>query len=166
MSTAPRYILDANVFIEAARRYYAFDIAPKFWTSLSELALDGRILSIDRVKRELDRGKDDLTKWANDNSLNMFTSTIQPDVINCFRDIMIWLQTQDQYKSAAKTEFAAGADGWLIAYAKTNGCIVVTHEVPNNMIQIKVPIPNVCRALDVQFVDTFLMLRAVGIKFD
>jgi hypothetical protein len=25
-----KYVLDANVFIEAARRYYAFDIAPPF----------------------------------------------------------------------------------------------------------------------------------------
>jgi hypothetical protein len=24
------YVLDANVFIEAARRYYAFDLAPPF----------------------------------------------------------------------------------------------------------------------------------------
>jgi len=26
----PVFVLDANVFIEAARRYYAFDLAPKF----------------------------------------------------------------------------------------------------------------------------------------
>jgi hypothetical protein len=26
------FVLDANVFIEAHRRYYAFDIAPLFWT--------------------------------------------------------------------------------------------------------------------------------------
>lgn len=26
-----KYILDANVFIEAHRRYYSFDIAPSFW---------------------------------------------------------------------------------------------------------------------------------------
>jgi hypothetical protein len=25
------YVLDANVFIEAARRYYAFDLATRFW---------------------------------------------------------------------------------------------------------------------------------------
>jgi len=33
------YVLDANVFIEAARRYYAFDIAPKFWDTLIQLLL-------------------------------------------------------------------------------------------------------------------------------
>lgn len=44
------YVLDANVFIEAARRYYAFDLAPKFWDSLIEQVDCGVIESIDRVK--------------------------------------------------------------------------------------------------------------------
>lgn len=30
MTSSTVYVLDANVFIEAARRYYAFDIAPVF----------------------------------------------------------------------------------------------------------------------------------------
>ena len=46
------YVLDANVFIEAARRYYAFDLAPKFWESLVLHAADGRIQSIDRIKKK------------------------------------------------------------------------------------------------------------------
>jgi len=40
---AARYILDANVFIEATRRYYAFDLAPKFWDSLVHYAANGQI---------------------------------------------------------------------------------------------------------------------------
>lgn len=31
------YLLDANVLMEAARRYYAFDIAPGFWQALIQL---------------------------------------------------------------------------------------------------------------------------------
>ena len=30
MADEPTYVLDANVFIEASRRYYAFDLAPRF----------------------------------------------------------------------------------------------------------------------------------------
>lgn len=52
----PAYVLDANVFIEAAHRYYAFDLVPRFWDSLLHHAEDGVIGSIDRVKQELDRG--------------------------------------------------------------------------------------------------------------
>lgn len=55
------YILDSNVFMEAHNRYYAFDIAPGFWDALIGHAETGRIISIDRVKKELDKGEDDLT---------------------------------------------------------------------------------------------------------
>ena len=36
-----------------------------FWAALVDLASDGRVVSIDRVKGEIDRGKDDLADWAN-----------------------------------------------------------------------------------------------------
>lgn len=46
------YLLDTNVFIEAARRYYSFDIAPAFWTALLYYAEKGNLHSIDKVKDE------------------------------------------------------------------------------------------------------------------
>ena len=39
-----RYLLDANVFIEAYKRYYAFDIAPAFWNNLALAAQDGLVM--------------------------------------------------------------------------------------------------------------------------
>lgn len=33
-----KFLLDANVFIEAYRRYYSFDIAPSFWELLEKFA--------------------------------------------------------------------------------------------------------------------------------
>lgn len=35
MTSNTIFIPDANVFMEASRRYYAFDIAPPFWEALS-----------------------------------------------------------------------------------------------------------------------------------
>ena len=55
MTGDPFYVLDANVFIEAAHRYYAFDLAPRFWESLEHHAANGRVRSIDRVRQELER---------------------------------------------------------------------------------------------------------------
>ncbi|MHB9112955.1 MAG: DUF4411 family protein, partial [Thermoleophilia bacterium] len=40
------YLLDANVFIEAANRYYAFDLVPAFWQALIDHATNGELLSI------------------------------------------------------------------------------------------------------------------------
>ena len=61
------YVLDANVFIEAYKRYYAFDIAPAFWDNLVLMAQDGLVMSIDKVNAEIDPKNQELKTWANDN---------------------------------------------------------------------------------------------------
>ena len=48
-SSRSLFVLDANVFIEARKRYYAFDIAPIYWRSLIQEFNKGNLLSIDRV---------------------------------------------------------------------------------------------------------------------
>lgn len=74
---------------------------------------------------------------------------------------------QAQFSTAAKAEFAEteNADAWVIAFAKAVGATVVTHEKPNPHVQRRVPIPNVCDALGVPYVDTFEMLRALATRF-
>lgn len=53
MNTDQKYILDTNVFREAHKRYYAFDICPDFWTFLIEAHEKGILYSIDKVRKEL-----------------------------------------------------------------------------------------------------------------
>jgi len=162
----PVYVLDANVFIEAARRYYAFDIAPKFWDSLIQHAANGVIESIDRVlEPELNKGKDELAIWANGDFSHAFCSTDEDDVIESYKKVMAWVQGQSQFNDAAKAEFANEPDGWLVAYAVAKGRIVVTHEVLAPDARRKVPIPNVCEPFQVRYVDTFVMLRELGVRF-
>lgn len=76
-----------------------------------------------------------------------------------------WVYSQSQFMDAAKTEFAAGADGWVVAYAAVNGLTVVTHERYAPDAKRKVHMPNVCLEFDVEYVDTFSMLRDLGEKF-
>jgi hypothetical protein len=78
---------------------------------------------------------------------------------------MTWVQDQNQYLAVAKADFANGADGWLVAYARAKACIVVTQEVAAPDARRKVPIPNVCQAFNVLFVNTFEMLRNLGVQF-
>lgn len=93
---ADLFVLDANVFIEAAQRYYAFDLVPKFWESITEHAANGRVQSIDRVKQELDRGKDTLKEWASEHFNNAFASTDEPAIITSFAQVVTWVQTQNK----------------------------------------------------------------------
>ena len=159
------YVLDANVFIEAARHYYAFDLCTRFWDILLQHANEGTIESIDRVlKQDLDKGKDELSTWANDEFSHAFCSTDEDDVIESYGRIMTWVQGQSQYTDAAKAEFANAPDGWLVAYAVARGRIVVTHEVLNPDIRRKIPIPNVCEAFHIRYINTFDMLRELGAR--
>lgn len=166
MADGPIYVLDANVFIQAARRYYAFDIVPAFWQALENHAADERVLSIDRVRQELDRGKDELANWAKVSFHEWFASTDDTGVIQAYAELMQWAQAQKQYLDAAKEEFASdhGADAWLVAYAKARGCTIVTHEQVDPRIKRKIPIPNVCQAFGLSYLDTFEMLRALGVR--
>ncbi|MEW6357078.1 MAG: DUF4411 family protein [Planctomycetota bacterium] len=159
MSEDPRFVLDADVFIRAARDYYAFDLSTQFWEILLEHAGDGRVCSIDRVKKELDRGKDELAEWANNQFSDAFASTDRDEVVESYREIMQWVYAQTQFMDAAKADFADGADGWLVAYAIVDRRIVVTQEVLAPDVRRKVPIPNVCQAFGVRSVDVFAMLR-------
>jgi hypothetical protein len=82
-----------------------------------------------------------------------------------FGAVIAWVQAQAQYFAAAKAAFAAGADGWLIAYARTQGLVVVTNEQPAPASKRRVKIPDVCNAFGVNYVETFAMLRALSASF-
>lgn len=156
------YVLDANVFIQAAHQYYAFDLVPSFWEGLVWHAVEGKVLSIDRVEKELKKGKDELWDWARDHFSHAFVSTDEKDIIEVYGDIMEWARRQLRFTSAARSSFANAADAWLVAYAKARRCIVVTHERPEPNCKTRVKIPDVCDALKVPYMNTFDMLRELG----
>jgi len=158
------YVLDANVFVEAARRYYPFDLAPPFWQSLL-LHANTRVRSIDRVRHEVESGNDELASWMETHFSHACASTDEPAVTQSFAEIMTWVRSQRQFSEAAKAAFADDPDGWLVAYARAKGCVVVTHEVYNPEARKVVPIPNVCKQFNVRYVDTFAMLRDLGVRF-
>jgi hypothetical protein len=160
------YAVDANVFIEAHRRYYSFGICPGFWASLIYLHTQGRIFSIDRVRDEITGKGDQLAVWVADNVLDgCFESTDTPEIAAAYAELVEWVYAQPQFTDAAKAEFTQKADAWLIAYARVTGKTVVTHEVLNEDAKRRVPIPNVCEAFNVDYVDTFDMLSALGASY-
>jgi hypothetical protein len=166
MSVSRRYVLDANVFIEAKNRYYRFDLCPGFWAALVVQHEGGRVCSIDKVFDELANEGDRLSDWAKDEVPNtFFKKTHDHDVITAFQDMVKWVNSETQFMPTAKAAFASAADGWVIAFAKVNGLVVVTHEEYAADVKKKVPMPNVCLEFDVEYVNTFEMLEALNVKF-
>jgi len=162
-----KYVLDANVFIEAFQRYYAFDIAPSFWNLLVSQAMNGRVISIDRVKDELIARDDELSVWAyHEFSPYFMPSTTDQQILQNYGILMNWAQAQKKrFKNGAIRDFSQShkADAWLIAYVMSNpGHILVTEEKydPNNRKKILIPV--VCREFHVPWIDTFDMLRRIN----
>lgn len=166
MAKKTQYLLDANVLMEAKRRYYRFGLCPGFWDCIAWQYKQGTLGSIDRIKKEIDQGKDDLTQWAKRSApKGFFASTTEAEVAAWFGKMVAWAQAEKQYLPEAKTEFASGNDAWLIAYAKQYGLTVVTHETYDAKIKNRVKIPNVCDEFGVHCIDTFDMLEALKTQF-
>lgn len=156
------YLLDANVFIEAHRRYYSFDICPDFWDWLKRKHEEDSVFSIKEVYDELCDSEDELSEWAEKMSMrNFFKETDDMATINKVRELMNWANTE-KFTKAAVDEFYSSADIFLVAYAKAHDFIIVTNEVYDENIKKRVKIPNACEFIGVEYVDTFQLLRKVG----
>ena len=164
MPDAVKYILDANIFIEAKNRYYAFNLCPGFWDSLLHHNSMGNLESIDRVKKELLEGKDNLATWSK-KAAGLFASTDSKLVTTAYRNIIQWVQSQERFFDAAKSKFADDPDAWVIAYAKANNVVVATEEKSAPKSRKVVKIPDVCKHFNVKCTDTFDMLHKLGIVF-
>lgn len=154
------YLIDSNVLIEAKNRYYAFDIAPGFWTWLDQAHRRSVACSIDAVRDELLAGNDELATWAHANAA--FFRPVDQGTTRHFRDLTTWATSQN-FTQAALTEFTGtNADYLLVAYACEHQHTVVTHERSQPNARSRVLIPDACLAMGVRTADTFQMLRRTG----
>lgn len=163
----PTFLLDTNVFIQAHRSYYAMDICPGFWECLIHHYKNGRLLSIDSVRSEMiDKERDPLEKWVKKIApKDMFVSTNDLKVGNAYQKVINWLNGRG-YSDRVIRDFSAGADGWLVAYAMAyDGVELVTTEVHSIQAKNRIPIPNICEQFNVDYLNSFSMLKKLEVKF-
>ena len=165
-----KYCLDTSVYTQAHRQYYAFDLAPGFWNSLKSHATDEILISPTAVLTELEKGNDELAKWAKDNRDILFS---EPDVkiVESFRQIADFINQRYESEHWVRL-FLDGADPWVIAHAKAHDLIVVTMEgskgseelnPKTKRFQGKVKIPNICGHFGIKCISTFELIRALKI---
>lgn len=163
------YVVDSNFFIQAHRINYPLDIAFSFWNKVKKLACDGKIISIDKVKKEIYDKNDALEAWCLANlpeNFFMDTSSIMTE----YGQISGWAITKSGfYLPNALNEFldADEADAFIVAFvlAESAERVVVTQEIsqPNRINKIK--IPEVCNAFNLRYVNTIDMFRQLGETF-
>lgn len=158
----PNYILDTNVFIQAEKSYYPFDFCPAFRDWLTQQNQSGMVASVSHVCDELCKGKDDLANWAKSNR-EIFFVGLDESTNLAINKISDWAN-RGNYQLTAVSDFLDSADYWLIAYALTHKCIIVTHEKYERTSR-RIKIPNACEHFSIEYTDTFTMLRREKAKF-
>lgn len=157
------YWLDSNVLMEAHHRYYSFDIAPGFWTSLEVHAKSDALRSPQNVLDEITEQKDVLATWAKALGGELF--------VQAGKDEQLAVGTISQYvlgkyPQSAANVFLGKADPWVIAHALINQGTVVTQEVRVDANSKKVKIPNVCDQFKVPCINTYDLLRRLKVKLN
>lgn len=155
------YVLDANVFIDAYRRYYGMDFARGFWEWLESELADDAVRSIKPVYDEMTGYGDDLADWIRGPGKPLFGELSASEVAHV-RDVAAWVDAHPA-KRATKNKFMSGADPFVVATGLALGWTVVTQEVrAGNRGDLK--IPDACHALGVPCVNTFALMRARSVR--
>lgn len=165
----PVYVLDSNFFIQAHRFHYPIDVAAGFWNKVRQLAENGKVISIDKVKKELYDKNDALQDWCKNNLPKDFFKDTSV-AMRVYAQVTAWAMSRSgHYLPNALNEFldADEADAFLVAYclADTANRIVVTQEISEPNRKNKVKIPDACNALNVSYVNTIEMFRQLKDTF-
>ena len=156
-----RYLLDSNVFIQAKNLHYRFEFCQAFWDLLIELNNQGKVFSISKVKKELERGNDSLTDWIINLPDNFWLD--ENTHIAEYADVINWSSGQN-FTQKAMEDFAeySRADAWLVSTAKAmTDTVIVTQEAhidPN--IKKAIKIPNVANAFGIGCLSVYDFLSA------
>ena len=156
-----RYLLDANVFIDANNRHYAVDAFPGFWVWLDRASKSGLVASTKAVFDELMRKEDSLAKWARAHK-DLFLSP-SGAVFSRIDNIVGWA-IENRYTENAVAAFSKRADCGIVAQASIEEYTVVTYEHWDARAK-KVKIPNACRAFSVKCILPHQMLLAESVRF-
>ncbi len=163
------YVLDSNFFIQAHRFHYPIDVAAGFWNKVRQLAEQGKVISIDKVKKELYNKNDALEDWCRNNLPYVFFKDTSA-IMASYAQVTSWAMSRSgHYLPNALNEFldADEADAFLVAYCLEDPVnrFVVTQEISEPNRQNKVKIPDACIALNVSYMNTIKMFRHLGETF-
>lgn len=156
------YLFDANTFIESCRSYYPFDVAPGFWTFLTNANQAGRLASIEAVYKEL-TFPPALKAWADSGAPAFWLPDTAESLAEAGR-MVAWANSSDRpYNDAARAEFADSADLRLVSIAAVSDGVVVTREVAAPEGRKRVKLPDVCAAFEVRCLQPFEVYRTLGL---
>jgi hypothetical protein len=155
------YWIDAGVLIQAHRGYLTRSILPQFWEYLDE-HLDGGQLRMPRLAyKEITEGgyDDELVAWCKPRKRRGLCVNETKAVQERYGQLCAYVQEEFGNKPQQARKWFGDADGWVIAYAMATGGAVVTEEHARSSAKSQIKIPRLCRAFDVECINTATLLR-------
>ncbi len=150
------YLLDSDVFMQASNMHYQFAFCSAFWDWLDREYTTGKILSIDRVLKEITDGHfGQLAPWAQARP-HLFIHSADLETAQCLTRLAEWVSKN--YDEPGYEKFFNGADFVLVSYAMAHNRIVVTQETTRGG-KSKVKIPDACDAMGVDCINTWELLE-------
>lgn len=159
-----RYLLDANVLIDADRDYYPLDRVPEFWAWLLHQADLGVLAMPPEMHGEVVAGKGELVNWLKEHRDAM--------VLGNEADATVVRRVLAQGYAPNLTEDEVekiGNDPLIVAYALAikSGATVVTTEVSKPSAQRgNRRLPDVCAVLSVRCINTFRLVQELNFRTD
>ena len=160
-----KYLIDTNIFIESAYRFYAFDICPGFWDFLEKCSETDCVKSIDKVYDEITSNNPKLQDFKERLKGAGFFLPIENIAPSSYVKVSQMLQEM-KYAEIAIKNFSECADFFLIALAHQESYTIVTHESKSSgNTRNKIKIPDVCEKLNINCIDIAEFLRRERAKF-
>lgn len=159
-----RYLLDANVLIDADRDYYPLDRVPEFWGWLLYQADEGTIKVPSEMYDDVVRGRGQLVDWLKDNKATL--------VLNDEADPAIVQQVVSEGYAPDLTEDEVegiGSDPFIVAYAlgfDSEVTLVTTEVSKPSRERSNRHLPDVCADFDVLCINTFALVQALDFSTD
>lgn len=157
------YLIDSDVFIDAKNRHYPFDVVPAFWDWIVRAHRTGRVFTVQKVAEEVLAGGDELATWMRAQPASFRLLPGSADQVS-MQMVSQWANGAG-YTQAAVAAFLQAGDYFLVAQALTLRYIVVTHETPDPQARRRIKIPDACKAVGVQWMTPFEMLRTENARF-
>ena len=163
-SESVRYLLDANVLIDADRDYYPLDRVPEFWDWLVYQADKGTIKVPSEIYDEVVAGHGLLVEWLKDHK----DTLVLGDEADPAR--VRHVVSKGYAPDLAEDEVERlGRDPFIVAYALDfdSKVTIVTTEVSKPSRQrANRRLPDVCADFDVICINTFALVQALDFSTD
>ena len=155
-----RYLLDANVLIDADRDYYPLERVPEFWTWLGYEAEQGVVRMPSEMYEEIVVGNGELVDWLKaQKDILVLAEEADPILVqNVLSNGYAPDLAEDELQKIGRDPFIVG-----YALAWVSGTTVVTTEVSKPTRQRgNRRLPDVCGDLNVRCINTFKLLQELN----